>query len=90
MKNGIELISEERKRQIEKEGYTQEHDNNHNTEEFVLAAIAYLECNFEGYEADLTWPWDSNSFKPKDVKTNLVKAGALIAAALDRIQNEQG
>ena len=83
MKNGIELIRDERIRQIEKEGYTSEHDAEHNVNEFVLAALAYLQCNF--YKSDLTWPWDATSFKPKDLKSNLIRAGALIAAALDKL-----
>lgn len=43
MKTGVELISEERQRQINVEGYTEQHDSNHKTSEFVYAAIAYVE-----------------------------------------------
>ena len=34
------------------------------------------------------WPWDKESFKPTTSLRDLVKAGALIAAAIDRLQNE--
>ena len=36
----------------------------------------------------LTWRWDDNSFKPTSSFKDLIKAGALIAAAIDRLQNE--
>lgn len=86
---GTDLIAQERQRQIEVEGYTQTHDSFHNANEFVLAALSYLSCNFTGFAPDLTWPWDSAAFKPKDLKANLVRAGALIAAALDRIEENK-
>ena len=38
---GIELISEERKRQIEEEGWTSEHDTQHDDESLALAACYY-------------------------------------------------
>ncbi|MFV0348332.1 MAG: hypothetical protein ACK5JO_07070 [Halodesulfovibrio sp.] len=39
--NGIELIAAERARQIEKEGWTPEHDDQHEPEELELAAACY-------------------------------------------------
>lgn len=95
MKTGIELIAEERKRQVEVEGYDSEHDYEHNPEEFVLAALSYAESSIE-YPyvretkdiSDLMndWPWDPHGYKPtKSMIKDLVKAGALIAAAIDRI-----
>jgi len=41
MKTGIELIAYERKRQIEKEGYTKEHDAGH-----VFGEMAYLGATY--------------------------------------------
>lgn len=38
---GIELIAAERKRQIEEEGWSLEHDDQHTTGALVAAAIAY-------------------------------------------------
>jgi hypothetical protein len=32
------------------------------------------------------WPWDASWWKPKDVIRNLVRAGALIAAEIDRLR----
>lgn len=82
MKTGIELIVEERKRQIEEEGYDAKHDSEHSYTEFIQAANCYL----NGMPCHGPWPWDLNSFKPKNVVRDLVRAGALIAAALDRFR----
>lgn len=42
MKTGIELIAEERVRQITKEGWTLEHDYEHRRMELLQAAVTYL------------------------------------------------
>lgn len=34
------------------------------------------------------WPWDAQWFKPKDRRRNLVIAGALIVAEIDRLDRE--
>jgi len=39
--SGIERIAAERKRQIEKEGWTPEHDDQHDNHEMALAAVCY-------------------------------------------------
>ena len=43
MKTGIELIAEERQWQIEVWGYTEQHDSQHKTSEFVHVAIDRLQ-----------------------------------------------
>jgi hypothetical protein len=40
-KTGIELIAEERNRQVEEEGYTLEHDDEHEDGEIAKAAACY-------------------------------------------------
>ena len=87
--NGIELIAEERKRQIEKEGWSLEHDQLHDNEELAQAAENYLVhymYDFPGIPH--FWPFDISWWKPAKSNTrlrDLVKAGALIAAEIDRI-----
>lgn len=106
MKTGIELIAEERKRQIEFEGYTPQHDSEHTARELISAARTYSESAdlhllsesfepsdswhntnepFYWIEIKNHWPWDEESFKPTTALRDLVKAGALIAAAIDRL-----
>lgn len=41
MKTGIELIAEERQRQITEEGWTPEHDINHTNGQLASAAACY-------------------------------------------------
>jgi hypothetical protein len=89
MKTGIELIAEERQRQISVEGWTPEHDNKHENGEMAGAAAAYaLESTGRNFDEQIAvvWPWDDEWWKPGDRIRDLVKAGALIAAEIDRLQ----
>lgn len=84
---GAERIAAERQRQIDSEGYTPEHDASHTDGELYDAAMAYIYAT-RGYPdgGAMFWPWDKESFKPSgDQLHNLVRAGALIAAEIDRI-----
>ena len=96
METGIELIDEERKRQIEVEGWTKEHDAEHTNEALALAAACYAIPSVQRsytYDPILKaripefWPWDIKWWKPspEDRIKELVKAGALIAAEIDRL-----
>lgn len=89
MKTGIELIAEERQRQIEKEGWTAEHDAEHKEGEMAIAAACYAYPNYDEdweIQSQLKWPWENHWWKPSgDRKRDLVKAGALIAAEIDRL-----
>lgn len=84
--SGLELIEEERLRQLETEGYDSEHDAQHDTGKLWRAGVAYATGNRHW------WPWDIDSYKPEareeehPTVRDLVKAGALIAAELDRLQ----
>lgn len=82
---GADLIAAERKRQLEAEGWSFEHDDEHNRGELALAAAAYATGRVT------LWPWPGEgSFKPTgDSTRDLVKAGALIAAEIDRLQRTQ-
>lgn len=43
---------------------------------------------FEWKNLKLGWPWEEESFKPTTPLEDLTKAGALIAAAIDRLQKD--
>lgn len=90
MSTGVELIEEEREHQIEEEGYTPEHDQHHSPHDLILAAQAYLMAAKGLLIVGASyWPWESRSFKPSpDPQLNLIKAGALTAAAIDRFKAE--
>lgn len=93
MKSGIEIIAEERKRQIEVEGWTSEHDDKYYCGELSDAAVCYAT---RGYWRNsqrnpayyMMFPFSPEWWKPTpdDRIRELAKAGALIAAEIDRLQ----
>ena len=90
METGIELIAAERKRQVEAEGYSQEHDDSYQYNELACAASWYAMPSVTRDALEVSdmdfWPWRKQFFKPGDRLRELVKAGALIAAEIDRMQ----
>lgn len=84
--HGVEAIARERDRQLLEEGYDEEHDRDHCQCEIAQAAIAYL-LSYAGHgDAAIAWPWNVDSFKPSAGGIrDLEKAGALIAAEIDRV-----
>lgn len=89
-KNAIALIAAERQRQVEAEGWTPEHDDGHQDGEIALAAACYAIPDRElGVDfLSRLWPWGWDGWKPTpdDRIRELVKAGALITAEIDRLQ----
>jgi len=96
--NGVERIAAERKRQIEKEGFTAEHDEGIPEHNLARAAACYAlpeklrnnptksgETRIPLF--DFLWPWNLVWWKPtpKNRIRELEKAGALIAAEIDRL-----
>jgi len=98
MKTGIELIRAERERQIKVEGFSAFHDSQHNISDLARAAICYAINAIKNQSADhiariqcdraikIFWPWRVDDYKPTAPIRDLVKAGALIAAEIDRLQ----
>ena len=85
---GSYLIAVERERQVKDEGYNAEHDQVHTPMTLARAAVSYILCNDENKRkvARTTyWPWEDKYYKPRDMKRNLIRAGALVAAAIDRL-----
>lgn len=93
-------IHAERRRQIEIEGWTPEHDDTHSDGEMLRAAVLYyahaklgpddppLTLREDG--APLGWPWDSQWWNPKDRERDLVRAGALCLAERERLRRIKG
>jgi hypothetical protein len=90
-------VTAERRRQISAEGWTPEHDDEHQDGELSAAAAAYAwaaGCNLDphavehyeqGWAPPPVWPWDDEAWKPASVRRMLVKAGALILAEIERL-----
>lgn len=126
--NGAELISNERNRQINRLGWSAEHDDDHASGELAMAAACYAapgriyRCVFGKDKTTFIepWPWAKSDDKRYDYGTDwitddqlihqsktrgslpnpvtfsitqridlLVKAGALIAAEIDRLQRDE-
>lgn len=94
--NGIELIKAERERQIKIEGYTANYDSQHTEGELALAATAYIMADKNDAPGKIDtaaysyWPWRWRLWKPRSRIQNLVRAGALIAAEIDRLLEMKG
>jgi hypothetical protein len=85
--NAARDVLAERRRQIEAEGWTPEHDDEHSVGELAKAAACYALVS-AGFNPDATitvWPWHRLWWKPSDKRRNLVKAGALILAEIERL-----
>ena len=79
-------IVAERVRQVVKEGWSPEHDDQHAGGELAAAASCYA-LNAGAYRrlTPKAWPFDSEWWKPGDERRDLVKAGALILAEIERL-----
>ncbi len=85
--SGADAIAAERQRQMDVEGWTPEHDDTHVQGEMAHAAAIYARNPRATTRtpAPHSWPWSSKWWKPKSRRENLVRAGALIAAEIDRL-----
>ena len=85
----LEAIAAERQRQIDSEGWTPEHDDEHRHGEMAGAAACYVLDGMGPLRMPglfmMLWPWDTGWWKPSDRRRNLVKAAALIVAEIERL-----
>ncbi|HHK2917525.1 TPA: hypothetical protein ACQRQK_002018 [Pseudomonas aeruginosa] len=77
-------VQAERRRQITAEGWTPEHDDLYCAAELPRAAAAYI-LNGANDEAPAIWPFVAKWWKPRDSRSNYVRAGALILAEIERL-----
>lgn len=89
----------ERAAHATREGWTPKHDDQHDSGEMARAAGVYaIGASGEGWAFNdfkygddgeplfpAYWPWDARWFKPKGDREDLVRAGALILAEIERI-----
>lgn len=98
---GVELIAEKVRTNREHKGYTKEHDLTHDKGELCAAAVCYLDRGWlqiqqkkpreEPRRPPFIWPFEYSAWNPSDDPIrNLVHAGALIAAEIDRLQQVLG
>lgn len=98
-------IAIERRRQVEAEGWTAAHDDAHRAGQLANAAACYAyfaslddacrELFSRACERDRPivlrrcWPWPFDWWKPKDRRRDLVRAGALIVAEIERLDRQE-
>lgn len=78
----------ERARQVSAEGWTPEHDDAYQAGDLADAAACYARGEprmDRDWTAPREWPWAASWWKPTDRRRDLVKAGALILAEIERL-----
>ncbi|MEE4461971.1 hypothetical protein V2S84_07535 [Azotobacter chroococcum] len=81
----------ERRRQIEQEQWCPEHDDQYTRGQLASAAASYATSAYwhaighGTYEPPPRWPWGESNWKPTTARRDLVKAGALILAEIERL-----
>ena len=95
--SAIDDIAAERQRQISGEGFSLSRDDGYVHGQLARAAAAYAEhagssdswrTNYVG--APRVWPWGIQFWKPRDRRADLVRAGALIVAEIERLDRAAG
>jgi hypothetical protein len=92
----------ERQRQIEKENWSPEHDDHHEDGALANAAASYalngrknalvreyVPVQHDSDAPPPIWPWFDEWWKPKDRRRDLVRAGALIIAEIERLDRAE-
>lgn len=85
---GVIDIANERRRQVEVEGFTAATDDAKNPfGELALAAACYAVDDGAAVRTvpPQGWPWARHRWAPRTRREDLVRAGALIAAEIDRL-----
>ena len=96
MTKAAQDVLAERQRQIDVEGWSHAHDDGIDEGDLAAAGSAYAlnaACNLNPLANPLdeipdTWPWDVQWWKPTTPRRDLVKAGALILAAIEQIDRD--
>jgi hypothetical protein len=85
-------ITDERIRHVEHLGYDLSHDDEHVDGSLSRAAACYAAPDaiewgtwISRARRALKWPWERRNWKPKSRRENLVRAGALIVAEIERL-----
>lgn len=84
-------VKAERRRQISVEGWSPQHDDEHDTGEMALAAACYAVSAAQPDEHNRQiafaryWRWGEKWWKPRSPREDLIRAGALILAEIERL-----
>lgn len=90
MNKAAHSVITERHRQVTEEGYSIHRDDVYVRNELAEAAAVYAVLAGKPGCSSSAWPWDKKTFKPSDDRRrDLVKAGALILAEIERLDRIQ-
>lgn len=90
-------ICDERIRQVVEERWNAESDDQHHTGAMAMAAACYALASVASVSDETEpgllqrlWPWARRWWKPRSARENLVRAGALIVAEIERLDRLSG
>ena len=89
-------VAAERRRQVEAEGWTPEHDDEHGDHAMSIAAACYAldgtgPAKSGTVSLERLWQWSgwaARWWKPKTRRQNLIRAAALILAEIERLDRK--
>ncbi|EOH8196401.1 hypothetical protein I4P08_10790 [Enterobacter hormaechei] len=90
LSNAVQSVISERQRQQSVEGWTLEHDDQYSKSQLLWASSCYVLNTIQPFNRiPLDWPWAPEWWKPTNPRRDLVKAGALILAEIERIDRQE-
>ena len=85
----LDVIAE-RQRQKAVEGWTSEHDDKYGKSQLLWASSCYVLNTIQPFNRiPMDWPWAPEWWKPTNPRRDMVKAGALILAEIERIDRQE-
>lgn len=90
LSNAVQSVISERQRQQSVEGWTPEHDDQYGEFQLLWASSCYVLNTIQPFNRiPMDWPWAPEWWKPTNPRRDLVKAGALILAEIERIDRQE-
>jgi hypothetical protein len=85
---GAREVLNERLRQINVEGWSPSHDDSYQENELVRAAVCYAVDDIS-WNGKVQWPFNPLWWKNRNKRNNLIKATAMLMAAIDAIDRKR-
>ena len=90
LSNAVQSVIAERQRHQSAEGWTPEHDDQYSKSQLLWASSCYVLNAIHPFNRiPFDWPWTPEWWKPTNPRRDMVKAGALILAEIERIDRQK-
>lgn len=90
LSNAVQSVIAERQRHQSAEGWTPEHDDQYSKSQLLWASSCYVLNAIHPFNRiPFGWPWTPEWWKPTNPRRDMVKAGALILAEIERIDRQE-